>query len=138
MDLIKSIKLCIAVIATFITNYLGGFDKTIEILCLMIVLDFITGLLKAIVNKNVSSRRCFEGVIKKTCYFILIAIAYSISGFNPQYSDMVRDLVCYYLIATDALSVLENIGDCGVPYPKFLRDILEQLKDNSDKGELNN
>ena len=104
----------------------------------MIALDFITGLLKAIVNKNVSSRRCFEGVIKKTCYFILIAIAYSISGFNPQYSDMVRDLVCYYLIATDALSVLENIGDCGVPYPKFLRDILEQLKDNSDKGELDN
>ena len=138
MDLIKSIKLCIAVIATFITSYLGGFDKTLEILCLMIALDFITGLLKAIVNKNVSSRRCFEGVIKKTCYFILIAIAYSISGFNPHYSGMVRDLVCYYLIATDALSVLENIGDCGVPYPKFLRDILEQLKDNSDKGELDN
>ena len=138
MNLIKSIKLCIAAIATLITSYLGGFDKTLEILCLMIVLDFITGLMKAIVNKNVSSRRCFEGVIKKTCYFILIAIAYSISGFNPQYSDMVRDLVCYYLIATDALSVLENIGDCGVPYPKFLRDILEQLKDNSDKGELDN
>ena len=137
MDLIKSIKICIAVIATFITSYLGGFDEILEILCLMIVLDFITGLMKAIVNKNVSSRRCFEGVIKKTCYFILIAIAYSISGFNPQYSDMVRDLVCYYLIATDALSVRENIGECGVPYPKFLKDILEQLKDNSDKGELN-
>ena len=47
---------------------------------------------------------------------------------------MVRTLVCYFLVATDGISILENVGEMGVTYPKFLKSILEQLKDKSDEG----
>lgn len=136
MDL-KQIKLSVsgisAFLLTFINYFLGGWDKSLEVLCTMMILDFISGILKAIANKELSSKRCGAGCVKKVCYFVLIMIGVAIDSiYNTQ---IVRNLICYFFIATDAISILENIHDCGVPYPKFLSDLLIQLKKDSDSGK---
>ena len=98
------------------------------------VIDFITGILKSIVNKELNSQICLKGIVKKCCYFILVIVAVALDRLYPEAQGLVRTLVCYFLVATDGISILENIGAAGVPYPKFLKNILEQLKDKSDEG----
>lgn len=128
---VKSIS---AGLITAISYLLNGWDTALQTLCLFMVIDFITGLLKGIVNKELNSQTCLKGIIKKCCYFILVIVAVALDRLYPEAQGLVRTLVCYFLVATDGISILENIGAAGVPYPKFLKNILEQLKDKSDEG----
>lgn len=128
---VKSIS---AGLITAISYLLNGWDTALQTLCLFMVVDFITGLLKGIVNKELNSQTCLKGIIKKCCYFILVIVAVALDRLYPEAQGLVRTLVCYFLVATDGISILENIGAAGVPYPKFLKNILEQLKDKSDEG----
>lgn len=128
---VKSIS---AGLITAISYLLNGWDTALQTLCLFMVIDFITGLLKGIINKELNSQTCLKGIIKKCCYFILVIVAVALDRLYPEAQGLVRTLVCYFLVATDGISILENIGAAGVPYPKFLKNILEQLKDKSDEG----
>lgn len=128
---VKSIS---AGLITAISYLLNGWDTALQTLCLFMVIDFITGLLKGIINKELNSQTCLKGIIKKCCYFILVIVAVALDRLYPEAQGLVRTLVCYFLVATDGISILENIGAAGVPYPKFLKNILEQLKDESDEG----
>lgn len=128
---VKSIS---AGLITAISYLLNGWDTALQTLCLFMVVDFITGLLKGIVNKELNSQTCLKGIIKKCCYFILVIVAVALDRLYPEAQGLARTLVCYFLVATDGISILENIGAAGVPYPKFLKNILEQLKDKSDEG----
>ena len=128
---VKSIS---AGLITAISYLLNGWDTALQTLCLFMVIDFITGLLKGIINKELNSQTCLKGIVKKCCYFILVIVAVALDRLYPEAQGLVRTLVCYFLVATDGISILENIGAAGVPYPKFLKNILEQLKDKSDEG----
>ena len=128
---VKSIS---AGLITAISYLLNGWDTALQTLCLFMVIDFITGILKSIVNKELNSQICLKGIVKKCCYFILVIVAVALDRLYPEAQGLVRTLVCYFLVATDGISILENIGAAGVPYPKFLKNILEQLKDKSDEG----
>lgn len=128
---VKSIS---AGLITAISYLLNGWDTALQTLCLFMVIDFITGILKGIVNKELNSHTCLKGIIKKCCYFILVIVAVALDRLYPEAQGLARTLVCYFLVATDGISILENIGAAGVPYPKFLKNILEQLKDKSDEG----
>lgn len=128
---VKSIS---AGLITAISYLLNGWDTALQTLCLFMVIDFITGILKGIVNKQLNSHICLKGIVKKCCYFILVIVAVALDRLYPEAQGLVRTLVCYFLVATDGISILENIGAAGVPYPKFLKNILEQLKDKSDEG----
>lgn len=128
---VKSIS---AGLITAISYLLNGWDTALQTLCLFMVVDFITGLLKGIVNKELNSQTCLKGIVKKCCYFLLVIVAVALDRLYPEAQGLVRTLVCYFLVATDGISILENIGAAGVPYPKFLKNILEQLKDKSDEG----
>ena len=128
---VKSIS---AGLITAISYLLNGWDTALQTLCLFMVIDFITGILKSIVNKELSSQICLKGIVKKCCYFILVIVAVALDRLYPEAQGLVRTLVCYFLVATDGISILENIGAAGVPYPKLLKNIMEQLTDKSDEG----
>ena len=121
-------------VLTFVSYLLKGWDTALQTLCLFMVIDFVTGILKGIINKQLNSQTCLKGIVKKCCYFVLVIIAVALDRLYPEAQGLVRTLVCYFLVATDGISILENIALCGVSYPKFLKNILEQLKDKSDEG----
>ena len=50
----------------------------------MIVLDFITGILSAIYNRELESRACLKGIIKKSCYFLLVIVAHELDTLVPN------------------------------------------------------
>ena len=103
----------------------------------MIVLDFITGILSAIYNRELESRACLKGIIKKSCYFLLVIVAHGLDTLVPNDGTfLLRTITIYFLVANDGLSILENVAECGVEYPDFLKNFLKQLKKKSDEGDI--
>ena len=103
----------------------------------MIVLDFITGILSAIYNKELESRACLKGIIKKSCYFLLVIVAHGLDTLVPNDGTfLLRTITIYFLVANDGLSILENVGECGVEYPNFLKNFLKQLRTKADEGNI--
>ena len=121
----------ISVILTTIIYYLGGLDIALKSLLIMIIIDYLTGVLSAIYNKKVNSKIGFKGIIKKVSYLFIIALSVIIDNVLGQ-TGTIRTLVIYFFVANDGISILENVAEMGVPLPQKLIDTLEQLKKKGD------
>lgn len=114
-------------IATVLSFLFGGFDMPIIGLIIFISADFITGLIKAWRNGNLNSEICKDGIVKKIGYLVLVCIAVYLDRIAGD-SGLIRNLVIYFFIANEGISILENWGSMGVPFPPILKEKLEQLK----------
>lgn len=127
------IKGVFALVGGSITAVLGGWDLALQVLVLFVVLDYITGLVAAWYSKSLNSQVGFKGICKKVLLFIPIAICYALDQIIGQ--EILRSLAIFFYIANEGLSIIENLGRCGVLVPTPLLDALEQLK---KRGEGNN
>lgn len=126
-----------ALIGATIANALGGWDLALKVLVSMVVLDYVTGVVIAILNKQLSSEVGFRGLYKKMMIFALVYLAVLLDAATG--TNFVRTLVIMFYIANEGISVLENAGRLGVPYPEFLKNVLMQLKKSTEeKGEAGN
>lgn len=126
----KYLKLSFSSASTFLFYLLGGYDNAIKWLLIVIALDYFTGMIKAFKNKSLSSEVGAKGIAKKVYMLVLVALAVVIDEVIGK-SGIIRNLVIYYIIANEGLSILENGTELGFPTPKILKDSLEQIK----KGE---
>lgn len=123
------------IISSLLTTFVflvGEIDIALVSLLIVMTLDYITGVLSAFYNKELSSKVGFKGLLKKVFYLIIIALSVRIDNLLGG-SSLVRTFVIYYFVANDGLSILENAGELGIKLPKKLFDALEQLKDKGDK-----
>ena len=114
--------------------YLCGWDKAMEVLLVLMGMDYVTGLLAAKVNPKLegwSSKRGFKGICKKVLILSIVALAHFISDLTG--GEATRVLVIWFFIGNEGLSIIENAANAGVPVPKKLRDTLEQLKTEKDE-----
>ncbi len=118
-------------LATMLVYLLGGWDIALKILILIVILDYVTGICKAIYNKELSSEIGLKGIIKKLGYFIIVAVAVTLDRITGD-TGAIRTLVIYFFVANEGLSILENWGGMGLPLPQHLTDLLEQLKTDND------
>lgn len=125
----------------FLTEGLGGCDAAMRVLITLMVADYLTGMLLAAVwhrsNKSetggLDSRAGFKGLCRKCMILLLIWIAVLLdTAFSFSY---VRMMVILFFVGNEGLSLLENMGMMGVPYPEFLKRALEALKDKGNSGE---
>lgn len=124
----------ISTLATTLVYFLGGWDIALQILLTVIVLDYITGVLKAIYNKKINSSVGRKGILKKLGYLIIVAVAVILDKITGC-TGAIRTLVIYFFVANEGISILENWGGMGLPLPKKIFDVLEQLKnDNNPKN----
>lgn len=105
----------------------GGFDVAIQCLLIAIVLDYISGIIKAFVLKNLSSSIGFKGILKKVGVLVVVALAVLIDRVTGE-SGAIRTLVIYYFVANEGLSIIENLAQAGLPIPKVIKDALKTLK----------
>lgn len=131
MDKITDILKLVGAGITALTTYLfGGVDLALGILLALITIDYATGVISAIIEKELSSEVGGRGIAKKVGTLIIVALAHLIGtylGFE------VRAWVIGYYIANEGISIIENTGRMGVPYPPKLLEILKQLKKGDDK-----
>ena len=116
---------------TTIVYYLGGLDMALKTLLILMVLDYITGICKSIVNKKVNSIIGLKGIIKKVGYLIIVALSFLLDEIAGD-SGAIRNLVVYFFVANEGISILENWGAMGLPLPSKVLEVLEQLK--KEKG----
>lgn len=116
-----------SVILTTIVYYLGGLDVALQTLLIAIVIDYITGIIKAFTLKKLNSKLGFVGLLKKIGVLCLVALSVLIDNITGN-TGAVRTLVIYYFVANEGLSIIENLGKSGIPIPKKLEQAIVQLK----------
>lgn len=122
----------VSAIATTFVFLIGGFDIAISCLLIAIALDYISGILKAFINKNLSSEIGLKGILKKVGILVIVMLGVLIDRVAGE-TGAIRTLVIYYFVANEGLSVIENLGEAGLPIPKKLKEALKALKKETDK-----
>lgn len=125
----------IAGIGTFLTFIFGDWDVALQCLVIAIALDYISGIIKAFINKELSSKIGVKGILKKVGVLVIVALAVLIDKVTGE-SGAVRTLVIYYFVANEGLSIVENLGEAGLPIPDVIKKALKSLK-NESKGKTN-
>ena len=138
----EKIKWILCLVSGTIVNLLGGWDFWLISLITVIVIDILTGIVKAILmrsNKSesggLSSVSMFRGGMKKLSILLMVALGTVLDSIISPDNVFIRVMVVSYYIANESLSILENMGACGLPLPKALYHILDSLKNTSDHRE---
>ena len=120
-------------VGTGLTWFLGTWDTALAVLVCFMVLDYVTGLLRAYVNKEVSSDVGLKGIARKTVIFIVLIVAVLLDRLLNTVNWVFRTLICYFYIANEGISLLENCAGLGLPIPEKLKEALAQLKEGEKK-----
>lgn len=129
--LFNSISIFLGVIGGVIVSFLGGWDELIITLVTLIILDYITGVLKAIYSKKLSSEIGIKGIIRKVLILIVVGVTVLIQ--NNLGFPAIREMVIMFFIANEGISLLENIAQMDIGIPKKLKDTLLQLREKGDE-----
>ena len=117
----------ISIILTTFVYLVGGIDIAMKSLLVVIVIDYITGVISAIYNKKLNSTIGLKGILKKFSYLIIVSLSVILDRIVGD-TGAIRTIVIYFFVANDGISIVENIGKMGVPLPKKLTEVLEQLR----------
>ena len=118
-------------LATTVLYFLGGWDIALQVLTIAVLLDYISGVCNAMYHKKINSEIGLKGIIKKVGYFVIVAVAVILDRITGE-TGAIRTLVIYFFVANEGISILENWGAIGLPLPKKLTDMLEQLKNDNN------
>lgn len=127
----KELKIGFSVLGGVLGYLLGGFDIMLRTLLLFVAIDYVTGVMKAIVRKQLSSEIGFKGIFGKIIILCLVALATKLDHLLG--AEALRYLVIAFYIANEGISVLENTAALDVPYPQKLREVLEQLRKEEEE-----
>ena len=133
MDKGNLAKIIIAGSGTVLTWLFGAWDTALLVLIVFMVLDYATGLIKAYVNKVVSSDVGLKGIARKSLILIVLIVAVLLDRLLNAGTWVFRTLVCYFYIANEGISLLENCAQLGLPIPARLKDALIQLQEGNKK-----
>lgn len=125
------------ILAGFSTAFIylvGGIDVAIQCLLVAIIIDYISGLIKAFNTKQLSSKIGFKGILKKVGVLLIVMLAVLIDRVTGE-TGAIRTLVIYYFVANEGLSIIENLGQAGLPIPKAIKNALKALKEQSNEKE---
>ena len=111
---------------------MGGFDGFLYALIVFVVVDYLTGVMAAVLNKKLSSEVGFHGIFKKVVIFALVAVGHIVDAYVIQNGSVIRTAVIFFYLSNEGISILENASVLGLPVPQKLKDVLEQLKDGKE------
>lgn len=137
----NSVLAVLAAVGTFVAHALGGWDAAMQVLVALMAADYLTGILVAAVwqrsNKSATgaldSKAGFKGLLKKGMILLLVWLGVLLD--NALGATYIRTAIIIFFIGNEGLSLLENLGLMGVPFPAFLKRALEALREQGDNGE---
>lgn len=130
----NTIQLVFAAVGGWLGYFLGGCDGLLIALVMFVVVDYITGVMCAVADKNLSSEIGFKGIARKVPIFLLVGIANILDVQVIGTGSVLRTAVIFFYLSNEGVSLLENAGHLGLPIPEKLKDILAQLHDRAEKG----
>ena len=119
----------------FLGWFLGGMDGFLYALIAFVVLDYLTGVMCAIADKELSSNVGFKGIFRKILIFMMVGVGHLVDSQIIGDGSVLRTAVIFFYLSNEGISMLENAGHLGLPIPEKLKDVLAQLHDRNDKED---
>lgn len=127
MNVINTMQLGLVAVGGFIGWFVGGFDGFMYALLVFVVIDYISGVMVAVVDRQLSSEIGFRGIFKKVLIFALVGIGNIVDVYLIKNGSAIRTAIIFFYISNEGISFLENVGKIGLPIPEKLKSILKQL-----------
>lgn len=126
-----------------VAGMLGGWDPLLHVLMVMMTADYISGLLVAMMGRStkteyggLSSKVGALGLARKGLMMLVVLVAAAMDRAMGTGNAMCRDAACWFYIANEGLSILENVGLAGAPYPEKLKKLLGQkIREDEEDGD---
>ena len=131
----NTMQFIFTVLGGWLGYFLGGCDGLLIALVAFVSIDYVTGVMCAISDKDLSSRVGFKGICRKILIFALVGVANLIDVQVIQTGSILRTAVIFFYLSNEGVSFLENAAHLGLPIPKKLKEVLEQLHDKHNKEE---
>ena len=131
----NTIQLVFAATGGWLGYFLGGCDGLLYALLAFVVIDYITGVMCAISDKTLSSEVGFKGICRKVLIFLLVGIANVLDVQIIGTGSVLRAAVIFFYISNEGVSLLENAAHLGLPVPKKIKTVLEQLHNRAESEE---
>ena len=120
------------IIGGFVGWYLGGFDGFLYALIAFVIADYITGVLAAISQRELSSAVGFRGIAKKLLIFVLVGLANLLDVYILGHAGVLRMATIFFYISNEGISLIENAVCLGLPVPKPFEKALAAIRDQAD------
>ena len=130
------LKLGVVALGTGFTWLFGAWDTPLVVLIVFMVLDYITGLTRGYLNKELSSSVGLKVIARKAIIFIVLIVAVMLDRLLNTGNWVFRTVACYFYISNEGISLLENAASLGVPIPEKVKDALIQLRDGKKKDSV--
>ena len=127
-----TIQVVFAGIGGWLGWFLGGCDGLLYALLAFVVIDYITGIMCAVVDKKLSSEVGFKGICRKVLIFALVGVGNILDVHVLGQGSVLRTAVIFFYLSNEGVSLLENAAHLGLPVPAKLKDILAQLHKKGD------
>ena len=131
----NTIQLAFAAVGGWLGYFLGGCDGLLYALLAFVVIAYITGVMYAIADKNLSSEVGFKGICRKVLIFLLVGIANVLDVQVIGTGSVLRTAVIFFYISNEGVSLLENAAHLGLPVPEKIKTVLEQLHDRAESED---
>ena len=132
-DIWNFLQIAFAAIGGWLGWFLGGYDGFLYALITFVAIDYLLGVMCAILEKHLSSDVGAQGIFKKVVIFSLVGVAHIIDQNIIGDGSAIRTAVIFFYLPNEGISIIENATRLGLPIPEKFKDILEQLKDGGDK-----
>lgn len=130
-----TIQVIFAAIGGWLGWFLGGCDGLLIALLAFVAIDYVTGVMCAIVDKKLSSAVGFKGIFKKILIFALVGVGHILDTMVIGTGSVLRTAVIFFYLSNEGISLIENAGYLGLPIPTKLKAVLEQLHDRAEKED---
>lgn len=129
------IQCIFSVLGGYIGYFIGGCDNLLIALIVFMVTDYITGIMCAIADKRLSSSIGFKGICRKVLILIMVGIANLLDLHIIGTGSVLRTAIIFFYLSNEGVSLIENAGHLGLPVPKKIKEVLEQLHDRAEKED---
>ena len=134
----NTIQFIFTAVGGWLGYFLGGCDGLLYALIAFVAIDYITGVMCAVIDRKLSSAVGFKGIFRKVLIFLLVVIANIIDVQVVGTGAVLRTAVIFFYISNEGVSLLENAGHLGLPIPERVKTVLEQLHDRAENGKEGN
>ena len=131
------IQIAFTALGGWLGYYLGGLDGLLIALLVFVVLDYLTGVMCAIADRDLSSAVGFKGICRKILIFALVGVGHVLDTHVVGTGSALRSAVICFYLSNEGVSLLENASHLGLPVPEKLKEVLSQLH-NKDQDNNNN
>lgn len=129
------IQMVFTMLGGWLGYFLGGCDGLLFALVVFVVMDYITGIMCAVADQNLSSEVGFKGICRKVLIFMMVGIANVLDMQIIGTGSVLRTAVIFFYLSNEGVSLLENAAHLGLPIPVKLRKVLEQIHDRAEDDE---